>query len=690
MAEDWLRPDPVAAQATESARPSEEDDIAGDEREDVDEQEDVVMVQRPPWQNKGRDSRSRSRERRQREAERRDARDNNHRPWRRTSSTMSARPSGSRAAHGERVEAAVAGDCRPTGHPATVVLDNGTTENLGVHAWRVLLDMADPFAAPPAASYGLHEHQRRNIRASLESMNSRQQCQLLSSFLRMLQMLIAEVAGLLEENLGSDDVVVQAEGDLEGDESGLMHRFLLKPGDVINEQRSGATSSTSVTPAHREPGSAEETNAETVRQLLGDPFEMEVRAMVAALELGSPGASRARAQGLLERAKLQFGVGLLPRDALPSGLEQLESALLTFLPSGYEDEDEVYYFQNMPPSHKDFIDYWWRLMFRYLRQDQTQQADTSTAGTTLVSQEDYALADEEMRLMKELDDVEKREAKVIAESEFAALQDSQASEDAAFADRAEQVRAAGRYRDWEEWELAQAMQRPPKKATSGTSPGSVERVRECDVCSEYAVTMHTNQTLSLRLSITTPSCPGTTVAARETPGPDSRAHRGDCAHEGQLWSEGMEGDERRCRELAREPLTSVPEACGGGSHERDVRRLPSPVVLPESMMCGADGPGCGDAGPECDHPGMTNQHPWWTGWYRNKGLPQGPKEGSPSSCWHEMQRVVVLWWNQRNRPWWRRREFLHPQGHQRSRGWGRLLRGCEGSASCCLPLILLF
>ena len=65
----------------------------------------------------------------------------------------------------------------------------------------------------------------------------------MSSFLRMLQMLVAEVAGLLEENLGSDHVMVQAEDDYEGDESGLMHRFLLKPGDAINTGHSGSSSS---------------------------------------------------------------------------------------------------------------------------------------------------------------------------------------------------------------------------------------------------------------------------------------------------------------------------------------------------------------------------------------------------------------------------------------------------------------
>ena len=79
--------------------------------------------------------------------ERHDARSNAHRPWR-TSSSMSARPSGSRASNEEGPSETAPGRCRGTNHP--VVMDNGTTENLGVHARRVLLDMADPFAARPA------------------------------------------------------------------------------------------------------------------------------------------------------------------------------------------------------------------------------------------------------------------------------------------------------------------------------------------------------------------------------------------------------------------------------------------------------------------------------------------------------------------------------------------------------------
>ena len=241
-------------------------------------------------------------------------------------------------------------------HPATVTLANGSTENFGVHAWRVLLDMADPMAPPPSANYGLHPHQRDNIRESLTGMTQRERCQLLSSFLHMLQLLISEVAAVLDETLRNDDVEVEVEGD----EATFMHRFLLKPGDTANTNEGTSSSSKS-------PSANAETNEDTVKALLGDPYEMEVRALVSALELGERMPAVQRARGLLERVKLQFGVRLIPRANVPRRIEWLESALVTFLPGGYEDDDSDYLFQQLRLEDRDFIDFWWRLLYRSSR-----------------------------------------------------------------------------------------------------------------------------------------------------------------------------------------------------------------------------------------------------------------------------------------------------------------------------------
>ena len=60
------------------------------------------------------------------------------------------------------------------------------------------------------------------------------------------------------------------------------------------------------------------------------------------------------------------------------------------------------------------------------------------------------MAEEELRLMKELEASEKREAAAVAATwllRLAALQDSQASEDPAFAEKLESENAAKKFRD---------------------------------------------------------------------------------------------------------------------------------------------------------------------------------------------------------------------------------------------------
>ena len=54
--------------------------------------------------------------------------------------------------------------------------------------------------------------------------------------------------------------------------------------------------------------------------------------------------------------------------------------------------------------------------------------------------------------MRELETMEKRDAQVIAEAEFASLQESQMTEAACAASQhSSQKREAKRFREWEEW-----------------------------------------------------------------------------------------------------------------------------------------------------------------------------------------------------------------------------------------------
>ena len=180
--------------------------------------EDSALVQRrvPPSQSRGR-SRSRSRrgtgrreEDERRAEERRIARTNEHRPWRctpvtSTSQVMSARPRGS----GHRNASS---PC--TSHPAAITLENGTEANLGLHAWRVMLDMADSWEAASEVNAGVSPLQRDNIRTTLADMTPTQQCQMLTSFLRMVSLLVSEITQAYEDVAAGDEVEVKARKSL--------------------------------------------------------------------------------------------------------------------------------------------------------------------------------------------------------------------------------------------------------------------------------------------------------------------------------------------------------------------------------------------------------------------------------------------------------------------------------------------
>ena len=232
LAEDWLRPDGDTPAGSGEGAPTDEVMSHGDgEGQNKDREDDVALVQRreSPWERTGRGrrrspapsmrrggSRSGGRGRGAREAELRDARTNAHRPWR-TASVMSANSDFGR-------DRPVAGDGR---HPAEVTLQNGSTANAAIHAWHASLFTE----APTEIEYELAPHQRDNVRATLESMSARQQCQMLTSFLRMMSLLISEVADAMDDVTGTDDGPGGHDTGHD-DRSDLMQRFLIKPCDA--------------------------------------------------------------------------------------------------------------------------------------------------------------------------------------------------------------------------------------------------------------------------------------------------------------------------------------------------------------------------------------------------------------------------------------------------------------------------
>ena len=95
--------------------------------------------------------------------------------------------------------------------------------------------------------------------------------------------------------------------------------------------------------------------------------------------------------------------------------------------------------------------------------------------------DEFDMAEEEWRIMRDLQKMEKKEAEMVAAAEFASLQESQASEDAIVGAQHERERDASLYRDWENWELLHAAHesqelRRRSRGLQLTIRGSVEGV----------------------------------------------------------------------------------------------------------------------------------------------------------------------------------------------------------------------
>ena len=267
------------------------DDVPDEERhEPEDVGDDTALMQRgggrPPWERRwwektpprersgqhgprrrrsGARTRSRSRQRPE-SAERRDRATSAHRPWR----TMTRFDAAGRREASHASTAACPSGARAgsrTGHPARVELPQGPS-NLGIHAWHAILDMVDPMTAPENITYGMVAHQMDNLEATLVSMNAVERTYMLCSFLRMLSLLVTDVADVAERILAAKDVVeVVPDADGEEDGTSLMERYVVsKAGDAS--------------------GPPTRSSASLVQQVFQAPAEMELRALVSALELG--------------------------------------------------------------------------------------------------------------------------------------------------------------------------------------------------------------------------------------------------------------------------------------------------------------------------------------------------------------------------------------------------------------------
>ena len=300
LAEDHLDPtrpdmDPDARSSHEASA-TEENTVAEQEGDSM----NLMQRGRRPWWHRQR-SRSRSprrRTRRERNERMREVeRTNEHRPWRtegadqegqRTSSFMSARPFCSGP-----VPASVPREGR-TRHPARISTPQ-EERNMGIHVWHILADMASAHDDPPEnLSYGLRPTQRLNVEATLDRMTDGERVHMLISFVRMVALLLNDVAAIAEQVVGANDIEgTEGAGDEEeeGDEAGLMEKFLVKPSTKAAEPK-------------------EDTKGpRQLDEIFASQFELQLRTLISALELGSGTTMTQRAKALLERLKLRYGHG---------------------------------------------------------------------------------------------------------------------------------------------------------------------------------------------------------------------------------------------------------------------------------------------------------------------------------------------------------------------------------------------
>ena len=211
---------------------------------------------------------------------------NEHRPWR---TTNVARGSNEEAttttsymtANRSRWENNEGRAGRPTERPSTSGFDlpGGRSENMGIHAWHVLLNMRGAMDVPERRDYGVSSTQQDNIRATFEGMTEVERNFMLCSFLRVLALLAVDVATIMENVLAHENPEeIQVEVDEEeGDGTELMERFLKTSPKKGSKER--------VEEKKEEDKQPEQST--NPHQLFGTSLEMELRTMVSALELSS-------------------------------------------------------------------------------------------------------------------------------------------------------------------------------------------------------------------------------------------------------------------------------------------------------------------------------------------------------------------------------------------------------------------
>ena len=152
-------------------------------------------------------------------------------------------------------------------------------------------------------------------------------CYLLCSFIQVLSLLAADVASITEQVLQSEELN-RTEGEFEeGDNNDFMERFIVKHTKKATE---------------KDEDQMPKNSSGKLEALFVSAGEMEIRALVSALELGNAATSRFRAMALLQRARLRFDIFAESRTSQTQNVQLLETALVTFLPDDNVSDNDVY------------------------------------------------------------------------------------------------------------------------------------------------------------------------------------------------------------------------------------------------------------------------------------------------------------------------------------------------------------
>ena len=258
------------------------------------------------------------------------------------------------------------------------------------------------------------------------------------------------------------------------------------------------------------------------------------------------------------------------------------------LPKSHSTEQMKHNALKMPDV--DFVNYWWAILRKQLLKKISEQegrassasaAVTQPVRTETVEQGDLDVTEDELRLIREMEEEEmRRDAVAKAAEEYETLRDSQDREDAALLEAVADQVEARKYRQWEDWELQQAADHgsrvPPGRhrlLLRGRVDQGVSQSMMWDLCP--------GQTLQIDVTFT----PGTSSATMEqmvAGSPEGDAQASCDAGEGQ--GRVVETGEATTRRVPSptEAVTEGPQGSGSGSGKRKWPGLnPEEVVVLE-------------------------------------------------------------------------------------------------------------